>query len=172
MRIRLMKTRNEKQQGFTLVETLIAVAISGLILSGLVSGFYQMTMGTSTSNARMLAINYTQNAGEWLSRDARNAEDVTLSGNYPTFTWHDYGYTDDAHKSTVVYYLDGNNLRRSYQYGIALPGDATLICQYTVIDSASFSDSVLSVFVTSTVGSGPAGQTQTRRYLTNLRNAS
>ncbi len=66
------------QKGFTLLELLITVAITGLIVGFLGTAIYQIITVTEYSNDRMIAMHELQNAAHWFSRDGQMAS--TASG--------------------------------------------------------------------------------------------
>jgi len=70
------------QKGFTLVELLIVIAITGLIAGGLTTTIMQvMTMSHHTSN-RMTAVRQVQQAGFWISPDVQMARNVTPARDF------------------------------------------------------------------------------------------
>jgi prepilin-type N-terminal cleavage/methylation domain-containing protein len=64
----------KKQKGFTLVEVLIGLAVAGAIVAAAAGGVTHVFKGSPESNNRMQAINSVQNASQWITQDARNAE--------------------------------------------------------------------------------------------------
>lgn len=66
------------QKGFTLLELLITVAITGLIVGFLGTAIYQIITVTEYSNDRMIAMHELQNVAHWFSRDGQMAS--TASG--------------------------------------------------------------------------------------------
>ena len=67
------------QKGFTLIEVLIAVAITGLIV-GAASGAGAHVIQSKRTTAQMVALRQVQTAGYWVSRDALCAQSVTTGG--------------------------------------------------------------------------------------------
>jgi len=119
-----LKLKNERQSGFTLVELLVALAITAFIISGVAVAVYQiMTMNASSSN-RVLAITQAQNVGYWVSRDAEMAQqiDIGLNDNgFPlTLTWVDW----DGIGHQAVYTLNAETGRVDRAYYIK-PSGAT-----------------------------------------------
>jgi prepilin-type N-terminal cleavage/methylation domain-containing protein len=135
MKMRRMINKFKKQCGFTLVELLISLVIIGLVVSATGSAFYQVLLRSGPADSSLQAINNVQNAGEWVSRDAANSETVDVSSGYPVFIWHDYGYTDDAHKTTVTYSVSSDgSLMRTVQYGVSA-GILPILPQNTIYAS-------------------------------------
>jgi prepilin-type N-terminal cleavage/methylation domain-containing protein len=63
-----------KQGGFTAVEMLIGVAIIGIIGAAIATSVTQVFSGSNTSSNQMTAINNVRNAGDWIVRDAEQAQ--------------------------------------------------------------------------------------------------
>ena len=162
------------QKGFTLVELLIVIAITGLIAGGLTTTIMQMlTMSHDTAN-HMTAVRQVQQAGFWISPDVQMARNVTPGGS-PGFslnlTWTDYG-TGDLHQ--VVYTLEDmpsgefKILQREHYIKTVL--DSTIkVAEYINPDQTSIDPDVPCYFpdcdkfiftVTATVG----GQSETKIY--------
>ena len=76
------------QQGYTLVELLIVISITGLIASFLGSAVYQMFTVTEYGNSKMTAIHDLQNISNWLNRDIQMASTAT-GGNQLVLTLPD-----------------------------------------------------------------------------------
>jgi prepilin-type N-terminal cleavage/methylation domain-containing protein len=117
------------QKGFTLIEILVALAISGAIL-GVASAAVITVMKTSSQNDEWnVNLRQVQNAGHWITRDALMAQVIhdNTSGVFLDLSWSDW----DNNPYNVQYVLDGNTLTRSLNGGPAL-----LIAQYIVPDPA------------------------------------
>ena len=112
----------KEQEGFTLVELIIAVAIIGLIVSFLGTAIYQIITVTNYGNARLTAMHGLQNTAHWFILDGQKASTasadsdlvLTISGN-----------------SSITYSLAGTELRR-------IAGGAPITLAHN-ITSASFS---------------------------------
>ncbi|MGQ9545900.1 MAG: PulJ/GspJ family protein [Dehalococcoidia bacterium] len=173
MGIRLI---HKGQRGFTLIEMLVVITITGLIAAGLTGTIMQvLTMTHGTSN-RMTAVRQVQQAGFWVSPDVQMAQNVTPGGSsgFPlTLNWTDPG-TGSHHM--VVYTLqyvpsrDVTVLQRSHYMGTNSTPDSTfIVAEYVNSDLTSFSPTTPCFFpncgdftftVTATVGS----QTETKVY--------
>lgn len=66
----------KNQKGFTLIELLVVLAITGLISTGITMTTFQvLNINVLTSN-RVVAITEVENAGYWISRDAKMAQSI------------------------------------------------------------------------------------------------
>ena len=100
-----MKRLKKGERGFTLVELLIVIAITGLITGGITMTIVQVfNMNTRTSN-RMAAVRQVQQAGFWVSPDVQMAQSVNTTGNssFLTLKWTEWP-TSNNH--TVIYSLE------------------------------------------------------------------
>ncbi len=102
---------HKNQRGFTLIELVIAIAITGLITSGITMTIFQVISGNARSSNHMIAIRQVQNAGYWVSHDAQMAQPqyintidnpVTPERELVTLSWADY----NGSPHTVIYTLD------------------------------------------------------------------
>ena len=66
------------ERGFSLVELLVATAITGLVVSGLGTAIYQIITVTEYGNDKLTAMHELQNAAHWFSLDGQRAS--TASG--------------------------------------------------------------------------------------------
>ncbi len=98
---------NKKQRGFTLVELVIVLAITGIIAGATTMTIYQVFAGSSRTSDHMTAVRQVQSAGFWISQDTQMAQTVepALSPDpdgFPlTLTWTDR----DGRDHQVVYTL-------------------------------------------------------------------
>jgi len=108
----------DKQKGATLLELLAAMAITALILTGVVGLIFQEFSGTATAKTSVTVAHEIGNAARWLSQDGMMAESTNLvEGAHPadnlTLTWIERrDFSDIPHSSS--YYLEGAQLRREY----------------------------------------------------------
>jgi prepilin-type N-terminal cleavage/methylation domain-containing protein len=105
-----MKRFKKGQRGFTLIEVLIVIGLTGLIAGGLTTTIMQvMTMSHHTAN-HMTAVRQVQQAGFWVSPDVQMAQDIDTA-NDPgtpefellTLNWTEFGGSDTH---TVIYTLE------------------------------------------------------------------
>ena len=160
---------SKSQVGFTIVELMLALAISGVLSTGVTMTLFQMVTGSARTSNHMTAVRQVQNAGYWVSRDAQLMQGepiiVTDGGGQlvsVTLSWIDWNDT----LNTVIYTFEGTD------EGTELWRDdgaqPALIARF--IDPAptktmcDFSGGVLTFTVTVTVGSGSQEQSESRVY--------
>ena len=61
------------QEGYTFIELLIAVVITGMIAGVLVTTIYQFSVVSSRGTSRLTALDETQNTARWVARDVHRA---------------------------------------------------------------------------------------------------
>ncbi len=127
------------EQGFSLVELLVATAITGLVVSGLGTAIYQIITVTEYGNDRLTATHELQNVAHWFSLDGQEASTAS-SDNELVLT-----LSDD---SSVTYTVVGTELHRT-----AGGSNMTLAQNIT---SANFS--VENRTITMTITSSPTGR--------------
>lgn len=113
-----MMNGQDKQKGATLLELLAAMAITAMILTGVVGLIFQEFSGTATAKTSVTAAHEIGNTARWLSQDGMMAESTGLvEGAHPadniTLTWTERrDFANIPHYSS--YYLEGTQLRRDY----------------------------------------------------------
>jgi prepilin-type N-terminal cleavage/methylation domain-containing protein len=107
MRFPRLGIMNKNQRGFTLIELTMAIAIAGLISTGVTMTFYQVVTGGARANNRVTAISQVQHAGYWVTNNAQLAQDVIVNDADPTgfplvLSWTGW----DNRKHEVTYSLE------------------------------------------------------------------
>jgi len=136
---------NKNQLGLTLLELMLAMAISSIIAGGLTMTIFQMFTGGIRSNNHMIAVNQAENAGYWVSRDAQMAQSIIFDDpatggvtEFFTLTWTDWD-SNDAHR--IAYVLldipdsEVKNLQRSHSRN-GNPIETGIIAQFIDPDPA------------------------------------
>ena len=107
----------KNQRGFTLIELIIAIAITTLIAGGVASALFQVYNVNTLNSNHMTATRQVQNAGFWISQDSQMAQIVDTTDDVGTaeieilfLSWTGWGYDIGDDKGTdyveVVYYYD------------------------------------------------------------------
>jgi len=122
------------ERGFTLVELLIASAITGIIAGVLGTAVYQILTVTEYGNDKMTAIHELQNAAHWVSLDGRGASAAT-GGDELVLTLPD--------ESSITYVLTGTELQRT------TGGSQMTLAQSISSVSFSVDDSIITMTITS-----------------------
>jgi prepilin-type N-terminal cleavage/methylation domain-containing protein len=121
----------KSQNGFSLIELLAAIAISSIVILGLVITIFQLFVGHARSSGEMNIVRQVQQAGFYISRDTQMAKEVitgdigtTADLEVVTLTWYWFEYhaewepplpaDRDGAGLRVIYTLEGNKLYRNY----------------------------------------------------------
>ena len=124
----------KNQEGFTLIEMLVALAITGLIGTVIAMSIFQVfNINDSTSN-RVIAITEVGNAGYWIMRDAKMAQNIIFDTEAAlTLAWA--GYESAVNK--VSYTYAGSELWRQVTTydcsGVEIATSQMLVAKHTVI---------------------------------------
>jgi len=135
---------HKSQTGFTLIELMLAIAISGIITGGITATIFQVFDGSARTNNHMTAVRQVQNAGYWVSHDAQMAQHVYLEwgGETPVgskfplrLTWTDW---DDKDEHEVIYTLEPHGepklLQREHVIrdagGVVIKDEVAIIAQF------------------------------------------
>ncbi len=156
---------NKNQRGFTLIEVLITLAITGLIAVSVVGTVFQMFDISARSSSRMIAIKQVQNAGYWISHDARMAQDVDTvddpdTPELVTLTWTEWG-SEDVNR--VVYTIEDDRLQRSHFVNDEEAGEF-IVAKNININNCQYANGVLTLTITATIGTGSKEASETKEY--------
>jgi prepilin-type N-terminal cleavage/methylation domain-containing protein len=130
---------SKREGGFSLVELLVATAITGLIVSGVGTAIYQIITVTEYGNDRLTTTHEVQNVAHWFSLDGQRAINAS-GGSGLVLTLSD--------GSSVTYTVVGTKLYRT-----AGSSNMTL-----AQDVASANFSVGDHTITMTITSQPQGR--------------
>ena len=95
----------KEERGYTLVELLIALAITGIMMTTLGMVVQQTVEVPERGDAQVSALHAIQNAAHWVSLDGQTAKSAS-GGSGLTLTLPD--------DSSISYSLDGDELHRIY----------------------------------------------------------
>lgn len=128
-----------------LVEMAVATAIIGIIAVVIGGVIFQIGRTTELENTHINAIRQAQNAGDWISRDAKKAQSITTDGlEYPDFlvlswTQRDYVQGESTYNVVTYSFVDVSNnigkLKRNYWNSIGANQNA-LISSYIYYNAA------------------------------------
>jgi prepilin-type N-terminal cleavage/methylation domain-containing protein len=169
-----LKAIMKNQVGLTLIELMIALAITGIITATVTMLTFQVFDGEARANNQLDAISRVQNAGREISRDAAMAQSVIWTDDADglplTLTWTDW---EASETHTVVYSIVENNLRKvhssdsgdveyTFEYIISVDPDTEELV--TFFDHTDFTFTL-----TATAGIGGQRVSETREYKTAPR---
>lgn len=168
------------ENGFSYIELVVSLTIAALIAGAAAITSVQVLKGTGSNNDYITTVRQVQNAGFWISRDARMAQNVIAANltppNFLVMYWTE-DYTDDPIYHSATYFFedldDGiGKLKRSH-WSSAGANEELLVAQYLYYDpadpgkscKASYSNRELTVELTALSGESR----ESREYKTNHR---
>jgi prepilin-type N-terminal cleavage/methylation domain-containing protein len=147
-KLKCLLTRGEN--GLTLIELIIALAISGIMMVGVGMTYEMIIKVTAKSNNHLQAVRQLQNAGQWISRDGQQAQTIDINPGTPevlALFWDYRAYDQGTHTHNIIYAINGTVLTR--QDGV---GTAIAIANNIEAFSVSSVSNGYSVIMTATVG--------------------
>ena len=103
-----LKIVSPKQDGFTLIETLIALTITGIVAASIASTMYQFQSASNIHYVQVTAVTQVENGVHYLNRDVQSAQTVTPQGTFGfplSLSWVDW---DTNVTNTVIYALQAD----------------------------------------------------------------
>ena len=174
------------QNGFSLVELLAAIAISGIIIIGLVIGIFQLFTGHARASGEMTVVRQVQQAGYYISRDTHMAKEVLVDTDpdtpeVVTLTWYWFLYHEDepdrdGEGNRAIYTLEDGRLYRNYYFALEDPltGEVneddyalisrTFIAEYIDDIDCIYANGELSIMVTASIENIAGIQEESRIY--------
>ena len=136
------------RRGMTLVEVIIATSITAMIVGLLGTSLFMFTKVTGQGNAKLATFQDMQNAGQWITRDGISAQTTSLVEGAAPVASMTLNWSDGGQSNTVIYFLSGNLLKRSYN------GTAMTVARNVSSVGFAISQGV----ITSDITSAPAGR--------------
>ncbi len=156
MMLKKLRLINREQRGFTMIEMIIVVAITGFIGFGAASATAQVMTQAPRNSDFNAASSQAANAIHWISRDAQMAQTIVTEGDsgFPlTLSWVEW----DNSVCESVYTLNDNEFYRSYSVNGGEP-TVNFIAEYISEDSeltnCNHSDGILTIRITAVIGQG------------------
>lgn len=143
------------QKGMTMVELVVAIAVTGIIVAFLGTAVHQITTVTGYGNDELTALHELQNAAYWFSRDGQRAISASVDGGL---------LLTISESSEITYALSGTELRRT--------ADGSQMVVAKNITSADFSINgrTLTMSLTS-APEGRDGVSENATYMVSMRPA-
>jgi type II secretory pathway pseudopilin PulG len=170
---------NKHQSGFTVIEAIVALAITGFLGVGIFTALYQVRTVNNIDNARVTAVKQVENAVHHINRDVQMAQKIDIDGTdqdggdyWLKLTWTSW---EDNVRCKVLYRLEVENLER--QYWEKPEGSFTLVNSETVARHISLTEATApnptaippvkscTIKITSTAPSGPEQADETREIV-------
>jgi len=162
------------EKGFGLVEVVVATAIMAVLGLAFSMTIAQVIHGTTRSNNQVSTISQVQNAGGWISRDARMATslltDNLTAPDFLIMSWTDEGSGDQYQVTYTFDDMPDSSLKKMQRQLLVNgePGNSTLIARYIDPDPAAtnceFADNTLTVTLTAVAGDGDKSRSETRVF--------
>lgn len=148
------------QKGFTLIEMLLTIALTGIITGVILTPIFQTLKIPARSSLKITAMENIKNSAYRISKDLRMAKTTDLIDgaapvNHLTLnwtSWYDVSGQLISHPHSVVYTLSGVKLMRSYDNGTQ-----TIVGNY--INSVEFSRLNQIIYVS--INASPENKSQT-----------
>jgi len=130
----------KNQKGFTLIEMLVALAITALISTGITMSIFQVFNINALTSNRVIAITEVENAVYWIRRDANMAQSIitdddTMTPETEVLTLAWVGYESAGNK--ISYTHAGSELRRKVttydSSGVETATSQMLVAKHTAI---------------------------------------
>ena len=158
------------QKGFTLIEILVAMAIGGMVITGVVVSIFQVSWGNIRTNDQVVALTDINWATLWLKKDLQMAQSTTLTNGNPvpensvTLGWTDFtSFEEEENKNhSSAYALSGTELVRTYD------GTPRTIGKYITYIGFTQNDKAITVVITATAP-GTSQRTETLKFTVQAR---
>ena len=149
-----MKRLHKGQRGFTILELLLVIILTGIITTAITTTIFQVfNMNTRTAN-HMIAVSQVQQAGKLVSEDILEAQaDMIDDSPSGPGEFLKLGWTAQNSTAVVIYTLEDSELWRSESIDGGAP-TMTRVAEYINPDQTScvWGSGVLTFTVTATVG--------------------
>ena len=151
--------------GFTFIEVMVAMVITGLIGGGVATVTYQVLSANAGNDAHMKAVTQVENAVHYITRDVQMAQVVntTNPSGFPlTLNWLEWDNTTRS----VTYAIQDGQLERTMSVNGGSPDTAIIAANInpdTALTNCSYAGRVLNFKLTVSVG-GMQPKDETRAF--------
>jgi len=126
------------EKGYTLIELIVATIIIVIITGAASITIFQVMKGTELNNIHLTAVRQVQNAGYWISRDARMAQSIETDNltppNFLVFNWREWDDDNEEIFHTSTYFFadltDGIGKLKRTHWSSAGVNHQTLIAEH------------------------------------------
>jgi prepilin-type N-terminal cleavage/methylation domain-containing protein len=126
------------EKGYTLIELIVATTIIVIITGAASITIFQVSKGTELNNTHLTAVRQVQNAGYWISRDARMAQSMETDNltppNFLVFNWREWDDDNEEIFHTSTYFFadltDGIGKLKRTHWSSAGVNQQTLIAEH------------------------------------------
>jgi len=163
------------QRGFTLLEILIAITISGVLCAGITATIVQIFNENARATRNMQVVQNLENAGYWINRDMLMVQSVAAPTGFPLVVkWQDCEFEESnnyqGNTYLVSYSLADGKLQRSLKINSGTPIQ-TVVANYIDDDVTKtfYQYDETSRTMTFTVTANVNSTSETRVYQVKLR---
>ena len=127
----------------TLIELLISLGVTAMLVGVLGSVIFQFTMAAEQGNERLDVLHDVQNAGYWITADAKRALTTDLVEGAQPVESMTLGWSEGSQSHTVVYSLSERDLERAHN------GVTRVVARHVSEAGFALSQGVVTVTLTS-----------------------
>lgn len=171
-----------KQRGFTLIELVLAMAVSGLLVATATAAIYQTVKSEAKNNGTAIALTDIDRAVHWLTQDTGQGQTTDLIDGAPpvssmTLWWQDltsWALEDEAVSHYVTYCFNQDctdppcDAESTRELRRDCDGEITTVGKYLTTVEFSLDGRIITVTLTSSAPSYP-NESETRTYKLYLR---
>ena len=145
------------QKGFTLVELLVALAITAVIGSAITLAISQVFSVSIASKNRMVAVKQVENALHYINRDAQMASIIEPTGDdFPlVLTWNEWNVVENdltGPLHQVTYLINADNELERLETTDGSSTTSIVAINISDISNCTFADNVTTVNLTAAIG--------------------
>ena len=164
-----------RQKGFTLIEVLVAMAVGGILLTGLVLAMFQVSWNNIRTTDQIVALTDVDTVALRLKKDLQMAQSTDLTDGNPvpqssvTLSWTDFTSwaTVETRDHTASYALSDTELLRTYDFG--KPSEVTSIIGRNITYIGFTRNGTAVKCVITAIGPGTSPREETIEFTVKMR---